>query len=145
MHFSRYALITCQRKKYMLISLILISILVSFTGILKQENWPRTFVSILTFSENSNSHNNNLSEKEPDVHIQSLVTDGLWFVPSFSKNTEKKTNNNQMKSKRRICILNVDTRPLERFSNVNKVTKMELHSIAAYSNLYYGKPNCIFA
>jgi len=111
---------------------------------LKQEYWSGTFVSISTFSKDYNSHNN-LNEEEPDVHTDLLAEDDLWSGPSFFKKIGRKTNTNRTKSKRRICILNVDTRPLERFSDVNDITKMQFYSIAAYNNLYYGKPSCLFA
>lgn len=42
-------------------------------------------------------------------------------------------------TKARICVLSVDSRPLEKFSSIKEFENMSFHSIAAYNSLFYGK------
>src|SRR4051812_49434979 len=110
MNLPKYGPIAWKRKKYLIISLVVIFTLVLFTDVLKQKDWL-----------------------EMDIDKQLLTKVSLRFVPSFLRKTERKTNTNRRTSKRRICILNVDTRPIERFADVKDITKMQYYSIAAYS------------
>lgn len=110
-----------------------------------KKNWPKSFMSASTSSGNYDSRSNLTGQttgKEPDVDKQLLAKGSLWFVPSFLRKTDSKTDTDRtIAKKRRLCIFNIDIRSLERFADVNDITKMKYYSVAAYNNLYYGKPS----
>ena len=65
-----------------------------------------------------------------------------WLLSEFMKQLQINETNYWLSpntSKKRICLLNVDSRPLERFSSIQNFENMSFHSVVAYSNLFYGK------
>jgi len=66
-------------------------------------------------------------------------TSKYWSFFNFLRNTKKQNGETNTVAKKRICILNVDTRPLEQFSIMEDFDKMSFHSITAYNSLFYGK------
>lgn len=115
------------------------------------------------FQMNSFRYNPIISGKSRSIIIISLVSmvivislTGIFKEKNCSKSsrltiinltmttTNKNIGQEMIERKRKTCILNVDTRPLERFSDTNDITKMQYYSIAAYYNLYYGKETFSF-
>jgi hypothetical protein len=77
-----------------------------------------------------------------DVYHQ-MLTDisqyNVWSLLSFMTRRKEDIYLARYALKKKICILSVDSRPLERFSEVNDLNNMSFHSIAAYNSLFYGK------
>ena len=90
----------------------------------------------------------------PDENINTTSTNGnqssgrkLQNYHPFMQNLElavRQSNDHRhsstkTSSKARICILNIDTRPVERLSIMEDWKNMSFPSIAAYNSLFYGK------
>jgi hypothetical protein len=71
--------------------------------------------------------------------LEDISRHSRWSLSSFLKKTGLKSNGSTIMSKKRICIVSVDTRSLERFSTVNDIEKMNFFSVSAYYHLFYGK------
>lgn len=85
-----------------------------------------------------------MNDSKPPNNYSDLLSDfekhDKWSLSTFLKENERGNNCTQLGSKKKkICILNVDTRPLERFSIVKAFENMSFPSVAAYNNLFYGK------
>lgn len=68
--------------------------------------------------------------------------DRLWHINKFDVdfeliNKDGKSSNPNLR-KERICVVSIDTRPLERFSDKKSFENMSFTSIAAYNSLFYG-------
>ncbi len=119
--------------------------LIVYIYFLKQSNWiddgNHTSVSVKT-SEYYNQmivRMNNKNCTDYKQLLQDLGTHDKWSLSAFLKKSENDNNLGRVESSKRICILNVDTRPLERFSVIQDFNKMNYYSIAAYNSLFYGK------
>ena len=62
-----------------------------------------------------------------------------WLFSRVKSNYRNPIDQNSWLRKKRICVLSIDTRPLERFSVIKNFDNMSFHSVAAYNSLFYGK------
>ena len=105
------------------------------------ENGSRNLISIITFHHQQHPTVHTAKNHTADRIDVSIVqnTSKYWSFFNFLRNTKKQNGETNTVAKKRICILNVDTRPLEQFSIMEDFDKMSFHSITAYNSLFYGK------
>ena len=103
-------------------------------------------VSIYFFKQSQWKSKNTISKAMDSINfavykhlLEDIGKHKRWSLSSFLKNSGFNNNSSSIMSKRRICIVSVDTRPLERFSAVNNIDKMNFYSVSAYYHLFYGK------
>lgn len=112
---------------------------------LKQGNWMKSLNRLVISIGNSEYHNRTIPRTaiKNFVNYNSLLRDfgnyNTWSLSNFLGTNEYGNNHGETSKKKRICILSIDTRPLERFTAVKDIDKMNFYSIAAYNALFYGK------
>jgi hypothetical protein len=138
-------------KRNSLVSCILIFcsgvVLVAYYSIYR--NWTENLNRTINSIPDSYRHQQWVEKKgykTPIIYylLENFSKHETWSLSKFFKmfGTDKNENySSQNIPKRKICILNVDTRPVERFSEINDFEKMNYHSLVVYNNLFYGKKN----
>lgn len=102
--------------------------------VISMYQWPRfiyyfqTNQNLFLYSQNFNNTKHDISNITQNLiktnHKRNISIQSLFLASEIRKTD--------------ICLLNVDTRPLERFTVLGDLDKMQFHSLAAYNNLFYG-------
>jgi len=128
-----------------ILNLTSIIIFILFIYFFKQSQWKiNNTILMQRFKDAMLSNHSdepiNLSNFAVYKHLlEDISRHNRWSLSSFLKKTGLKSNGSTIMSKKRICIVSVDTRSLERFSTVNDIEKMNFFSVSAYYHLFYGK------
>ena len=111
----------------------------------KQRNSTTDQKRFIKFVEDSEYHDLEFL-RTPDSNfdeyehlLRDLTAHDKWSLSAFLQKNKDKSNRTIYRSRKKICILSIDTRPLERYSAVQDFRKMQFYSVAAYNSLFYGK------
>ncbi len=122
-----------------------IIIFILFIYFFKQSQWKSNdsiFIQRLKDTMLSNHSDEPMNLRNFSIYkhlLEDLTRHSRWSLSSFLKKSGLNNNGSTLMSKKKICIVSVDTRSLERFSAVNNIEKMNFFSASAYNHLFYGK------